>query len=95
MVTKNIYGYEIPCKWEHDCNTVMKLDNVNFGGQTGLRLIQGDKSIDIVLPKEIAVAIAGACESIIAAEQSVQPTPSGRGGSAGKRVRKSKVGLPA
>ena len=32
---------------------------------------------------------------IEAAEQSVQPTPSGRGGSAGKRVRKSKVGLPA
>jgi hypothetical protein len=29
------------------------------------------------------------------AQQSVQPTPSGLAGSAGKRVRKSKVGLPA
>lgn len=51
----------------------MKLDNVNFGGQTGLRLIQGDKSIDIELPKEIADAIAGACERMIAAAQVASP----------------------
>ena len=40
-------------------------------------------------------AIYGEYQPSESAQHKMHPTPSGRGGSAGKRVRKSKVGLPA
>jgi hypothetical protein len=83
MITKDNHAYKIECAWEHDCHTHMKLDNANYNGAYGIRLVQGDKSLDMVLPPEIASAIKEACDKLLSAQQSVQAT--------GRLVRRKKV----